>query len=243
MRLALIFFASLLCILLARPAIATVTSFSFCRGAITCDVTDQPPQPTVKGSYAGVLLAWDEAQNHTLAAALRVDRVFDPSAGFINDLGGGAYEIAAGTIVSSHYLQWMPGGPGALGAPGGQGQVTATLNADNEILAFITSLENLEASNAVLGLAGLGHDTSALQSMGPEDITAVDGLNVDLSWQASTSGEWARVVTGFSPAFAFEPPTVLLPVADVPLPPAIVSLLGLVPVLVALTMRKTRRRG
>jgi hypothetical protein len=91
------------------PAEATLQDIINVTGANDAIITTNPPNPVQPDPNDGILLAWDERQNVTLSQDLRVDRVFDDTASFVEDAGGGDYFIKAGTVVSSHYLQWDPG--------------------------------------------------------------------------------------------------------------------------------------
>ena len=66
---------------------ATLTGFTNCTGALSCQITTTPPNPITANPNNGILLAWDEVQNFTLATDLRVDRVFDATADFISTIG------------------------------------------------------------------------------------------------------------------------------------------------------------
>lgn len=141
-------------LLTVMVANATLVAIDPCIGAISCDITTTPPNPVERNPNEGILLAWDEVQNLTLAGPLRVDRVFDDTAAFISDAGGGDLFIAAGTVVSSHYIQWDPGS-GSL--PG----VQATIQLDSQVFAFIIADQNLFDSDAALGLPGLDYNDFA----------------------------------------------------------------------------------
>ena len=67
----------------AGTANATIVGYTGCTGANSCDVTTTPPDPVTQDPNDGILLGWNEVQNTTLTADLRVDR--------------------------SHYFQWDPG--------------------------------------------------------------------------------------------------------------------------------------
>jgi hypothetical protein len=178
---------------LAVPtADATISSILDCTGANACTVTTTPPNPITPDPNDGVLLGWNEVQNLTLTAPLRVDRVFDPSAPFISDAGGGDYFIAAGTVVASHYFQWDPG-------LGSSNTVGATLVLDSQVFALITSDSNLFASDEFLGLAGLDYADFTARGLEAGDVADFNGPNVDISWTATSPGDWTRLITAFSP--------------------------------------------
>lgn len=204
----------------AQPAAATITGISFCNGAMSCLVTSTPPNPVVPDSNQGTLLVWNEVQNLTLTSALRVDRVFDSLAPFINDLGNGEYEIMAGTVVSSHYIQWDPGNDSS-------NRAVANLTADGQTFAVIASDLNLSASNVLLGLPGLDYGTFGDRGLEGDDITNFSTASLVLSWEAGSPGDWARLITGYSP------------VADIPVPPGALMAVALLP----MTMWLKRSRG
>lgn len=183
---------AVLAILASGPASATIASITNCTGAIACTITTTPPNPITADPNDGILLAWDEVQNLTLTQPLRVDRVFDPTAPFISDAGGGDFFIAAGTVVASHYFQWDPGS-------GSAATVRATLALDSQVFALITSDQNLFDSDSFLGLTGLDYADFGDRGLESGDIANFNGQNVDISWFASSPGDWTRLITAFSP--------------------------------------------
>jgi hypothetical protein len=187
-----------LTLLLAVAANATLISITPCAGANSCVITTTPPNPIVQNPNNGILLAWDEVQNFTLTAPLRVDRVFDVNASFISDAGGGDFFIAAGTTVSSHYLQWDPGNNSSI-------SVQATVNLDSQVFAFITADQNLFDSDAALGLPGLDYANFGLRGLESGDTTNFNGENTSINWTAGSPGDWTRLITAFSPAAASVP--------------------------------------
>ena len=170
---------------------ATLLGYSVCAGAVSCDVTSTPPALITKNPNDGILLGWDEVQNFTLTEDLRVDRVADPSAPFVTPIGSD-YLIQAGTIVASHYFQWDP-------IAGGSNRVDATIDFDSEIFAFITSDQNLFDSDAFLGLPSVDYADFGLRGLEAGDTTNFSGPSVDISWSASSPGDWTRVITAYSP--------------------------------------------
>ncbi|WP_161973935.1 VPLPA-CTERM sorting domain-containing protein [Hwanghaeella grinnelliae] len=207
--------------LTASSAQATFVSLGDCDGAIDCFVTATPPNPIIQNPNDGILLAWNEVQNFELTQDLRVDRVFDPNASFVEALSGGDFLIKAGTIVSSHYLQWDPGN-------GSDGRVSSTIELDSQVFAFITADNNLFNSD-FLGLAGLDYADFGFRGLESGDTTVFNGTDVDISWAATSPGDWTRLITAFSPGG----------VTTVPVPAA-APLLGLG--LAAFGLLSTRRR-
>lgn len=179
-------------LVLSMGANATLVSISGCSGANSCEITDAPPNPVQPNPNNGVLLAWDEVQNFTLTSDLRVDRVFDATAPFITATGDGDFLIAAGTVVSSHYVQWDPGN-------GSGSTVQATIELDSQVFAFITADQNLFDSDASLGLPGFDYNDFDLRGLETGDTTVFNGPNTDINWFASSPGDWTRLITAFSP--------------------------------------------
>ena len=171
---------------------ATITGFSSCTGANSCEITTTPPNPIAPNPNNGILLAWDEVQNLTLTEKLYVDRVFDLNASFVGSDAGGLF-LDVGTIISSHYFQWDPGN-------GSANRVDATVNTDSQVFAFITKTKKLSNSDALLGLPGLDYADFGLRGLESGDTTVFNGGAVDLSWRASSPGDWTRMITAFSPA-------------------------------------------
>ncbi len=181
---------------------ATLSSFSSCSGANACSITTSPPNPIVADPNNGILLAWNEVQNLTLTSKLYVDRVFDQTASMVGSDNNGLY-LKAGTIVSSHYFQWDPGSDSSS-------TVAATVVTDSPIFAFITGDQNLFDSDAQLGLPGLDYADFNLRGLESGDTTDFNGSSVDISWFASSPGDWTRMVTAFSPAAVPVPAAVWL---------------------------------
>lgn len=177
--------------LASSSAQATFVDLGDCDGAIACLVTTDPPNPISEDPNNGVLLAWNEVQNFELTQDLRVDRVFDPNASFVEAISGGDFLIKAGTIVSSHYLQWDPGN-------GSDARVSTTIALDSQVFAFITADNNLFNSD-FLGLPGLDYADFGLRGLETGDTTVFNGTDVDISWSASSPGDWTRLITAFSP--------------------------------------------
>jgi len=173
---------------------ATLIELDPCTGANECIITTTPPAIVSPNPNDGILLAWDEVQNFTLTERLRVDRVFDVSASFvtaIND-GSGDYWLAAGTVVSSHYLQWDPGNSSGS-------TVNATIKLDSQVFAFIIADQNLFDSD-FLGLPSLDYNDFGLRGLESGDTTVFNNTDVDISWSASSPGDWTRLITALSPA-------------------------------------------
>lgn len=175
---------------------ATLINIANCDGANDCLITTAPPNPVIQNPNDGLLIAWNELQNFVLTQDLRVDRVFDSSASFVEATGTGDFWIKAGTIVSSHYLQWDPG---TFLNQQSSSTVSAQIQLDSQVFAFITADQNLFDSD-YLGLPELNYNDFGLRGLESGDTTEFDGENVNISWSASSPGDWTRLITAFSPA-------------------------------------------
>ena len=185
----------------APTASATLISLGACTGANACTITPTPPNPVTPDPNDGILLAWDEVQNFVLLVDLRVDRVFDPLAPFVTSDGSGGYFIQAGTVVSSHYVQWDPGS-------GSAPTVDTVVSADSQIFGLITADQKLFNSD-YLGLPGLNYNNFGFRGIEATDVTNFSGSDVAITWTASTPGDWARLITAFSPRAAVPEPGTL----------------------------------
>ncbi len=190
-----------LSLFISFSANATITGFSSCSGANSCDVTTTPPNPIAQDPNNGILLAWNEVQNITLTEKLYVDRVFDNSASFVGNDSGGLF-LKAGTIISSHYFQWDPGN-------GSNTRVNATINTDSQVFAFITASQKLFDTDALLGLPGLDYADFGLRGLESGDTTLFNGDAVTISWNASSPGDWTRMLTAFSPTAVVPAPAAI----------------------------------
>ncbi|MGF1689106.1 hypothetical protein L4C36_20890 [Photobacterium japonica] len=185
---------------------ATLVSIDNCAGnvssgpAVSCEITETPPAVITKNPNNNKLLAWDEVQNHTLTEPLRVDRVYDPNASFISDAGNGDYFIATGTIVSSHYVQWDPKNSGSI---------SADIVLDSQVFAYVTSDANLFASDSALALPGIDYNDFTLRGLEGGDSTLFDGVSTAIAWNASSPGDWTRLITAYSPAAEIAEPAPL----------------------------------
>ena len=185
--------AILLLCTLTTASKATLIQLYNCTGANQCLITISPPNPIVANPNNGLLLSWDEVQNLVLKDDLQVDRVFDDTVDFVERTNTGDFFIKAGTLVSSHYFQWDPGA-------GSSKTVSATIHLDSQVFAFITSDNNLFNSDEFLGLKGLNYADFRLRGLEKTDITNFNGSDVDIRWKASKPGDWARLITAFSPS-------------------------------------------
>ena len=128
------------------------------------------------------LFAWNEAQNVTLAAALGVD--FLASTGLPGTL-------AAGTRVNSHGIVYDPQASRTL-----LGFVTF----DAPIIAVISKTATLQATDPLLGLAGITYNSPSARGLEtPRDRFTVSGNTIFLDFGASSPGDNIRVLTSVVP--------------------------------------------
>jgi hypothetical protein len=134
------------------------------------------------------LFGFDEKQNVFLSSNLTVDIV---AAGQNNPL-------SAGQEVASHYIFFDP----AVNRT-----ITGTVEFDSDIVAIITSRDNLIASDGLVNLSAnyLSPDLRGLEAGDGVTITGARTISVDFF--ANSPGDYIRVLTQFSPAAAPEPGT------------------------------------
>ena len=191
----------------ATQAHATLVEITDCTNAVACDiVVPVTPYTVSQNPDDGKLIAWNEVQNYTLLQDLAVDRVADESAPFITKISNNNFLIKAGTIVSSHYVQWD-------NLPGTNNNVQATITLDSPIFAFITADQKMFNSD-FLGLAGVDYNDFGLRGLEAGDDTVFDGNSVNIDWSATSPGDWTRLITAYSPG------------GQVPVPAALPLLLG-----------------
>lgn len=184
----------LLIVIAPSLSYAHLVRITGCRGANDCIITGSPPGHIKKDPNSGVLMAWNEKQNVKLRSNLPVDRVFDPSAPFVERTSDG-FVIKAGTVVSSHYIQWDPG-------RGSESSVRALIHADSQIFAFITDDQKLFETDTAIGRTGLNYNDFKNRSLENEDKTAFQGKGVKINWRATSPGDWTRLITAYSPTAA-----------------------------------------
>ena len=125
------------------------------------------------------LFGFDEDQNILLTVPLAVD------------VGSGA--IPAGTVVASHYIFFDPGPVESM---------VGVVNFDSDVLAIITSTDNLALSD-FLANTGVDYLSPTLRGLEAEDrdsVTISGPRQIRFATIASTPGDYVRVLTAFSPA-------------------------------------------
>jgi len=191
MRFAIALLACALAFMAVQPAGATILTVQNLGGAASgFDITTNPPNPVAPDPNNNLLVIWNEKQNVQLTSDLLVDRVADPNAPFVTGTTNN-YKILAGTIVSSHYVQWDPNGSGS---------VTADLVFDSDIFAFITADSKMFGSDDALGLDYLDYNDFTARGLEAGDTTSINGNTVSINWTATSPGDWTRLITAYSPA-------------------------------------------
>lgn len=187
-RLRMSFLLSLLMLgsTLAVPLMAAVQSATPGVVAVPAPATVLPGQNTSNTE----ILAFDEQQCITLDELLPVNAAEDGEVPFplVN------FPIAAGSVVSCHFLHFDPSGTASVGG-------SATFDAD--ILGVIVSDPLLDASDSVCGLPGTAYPTgtSARGAEQPGDVVFIDSATrtVRVDWTASNPGDQIRVITRCAP--------------------------------------------
>jgi hypothetical protein len=123
------------------------------------------------------LFGFDEDQNILLTSPLTVDV--------------GSSPIPAGTTVASHYIFFDPG-PAQ--------EVIGTVNFDSNVLAILTSTNNLAASD-FLAQTGVNYLNPTQRGLEAGDSVTISGpRQILFDTFASSPGDYVRVLTEFSPA-------------------------------------------
>jgi hypothetical protein len=185
---------------LAEPASATVIGGAVIGGSAlgaggTFQILTVPiPNPLGPPNNVGDdtfqtpdLYAFNEDQNILLAAPLIID--------------AGACALAAGLTVASHYIFFDPGPLQSM---------SGTVDFDAPVLAIITSTGDLFASD-FLANTGVTYLNPSQRGLETGDFVSISGPNqIRFDSEASTPGDYIRVVTAFSPIAAPEPASPML---------------------------------
>jgi hypothetical protein len=158
--------------------------------------TDSDPDNTVgNNTFQNTnLYGFDEDQNTTVVGTpLDVDIL--ASTGLPGTL-------AVDTVVASHYVFFDPAGSASQ---------TGWVDFDSDILAVITSTGNLLGSDylANTGVIYLNPGLRGLESGDSATIDGSDPRRLNVSWTASTPGDYVRVLTEFSPGAVIPSPASL----------------------------------
>ena len=190
--------ASLICLAASlaavTPAFATITGGTVASpaGATFLKLTVPLPNPFGPANSVGNdtfqsvnLYGFDEDQNIVLSAPLTVNVV--PS---------GPLTLATGTTVASHYVFFDPV----------SGSINGTVDFDADVLALLTATGTLAASD-FLANTGVNYLNPAARGLEPDDSVTISGpRQIHFVTNASTPGDYVRVLTAFSPAAAVPEP-------------------------------------
>lgn len=137
------------------------------------------------------MFGFNEEQNVFLDSNLAVDI-----------LGvGGAGTVAAGQTIASHYIFFDPSA---------NRTIEGTITFDSDVVAIITSRDNLIASDGLVNLTA-NYLSPSLRGLEGGDIATISGTRtVFVDFFATSPGDYIRVLTQFSPAAALEPGTVVI---------------------------------
>jgi hypothetical protein len=130
------------------------------------------------------LYGFDEGQNIDITVDLAVNVLADGLGG-----GGGAGIVPMGSTVASHYIFFDPV----------SANQTGTVTFDSDIFGIITSTANLAASDFLIN-TGVTYLNPGLRGLEAGDHATITGLRtINVSWSASSPGDYIRVLTDFSP--------------------------------------------
>lgn len=159
--------------------------------------------PDASAAYTGsafddataIVNAWNEKQNQTLSADLRVDAFGVPGTySLSNDAD---LTIASGTMVDSHHFYFDPAGTKSVGT-NANNQVT--FGFDQKILGLIyTSTSNAnsklkDSDHLILVGSSPGHFSARGFESG-DSVTVIDAYTISFNLTASNPGDQVRVVT------------------------------------------------
>ena len=176
------------------PAFATITGGTVATPAAATFVKLTAPLANPFGPANSVgndtfqsvnLYGFDEDQNIVLSAPLTVNAV--PS---------GPLTLAIGTTVASHYVFFDPV----------SGSIDGTVDFDSDIVAILTATDTLAASD-FLANTGINYLNPTARGLEPDDSVTISGpRQIHFDTNASTPGDYVRVLTAFSPAAAIPEP-------------------------------------
>ncbi len=174
----------------ARAAILAIEN---CSG--NCSIVTAPENTVIdRNPNNETLIVWNEVQNILLTEDLEIDVVADLDASYIRHSGNRHY-IKAGTMISSHHIQWDNGS-----APGNQrGTIMADLLFDAQIYGMITTKNLLSHSDAMLGLPGYEYRNFGARGLERNDKYSITGMQANVELRATSPGDWTRFITAASP--------------------------------------------
>lgn len=130
------------------------------------------------------LYGFDEDQNILLGAPLMIDV--------------GSSPLTAGMIVASHYIFFDPNSTESI---------IGTVDFDSDVLGIVTSTNHLLSSD-FLANTGVNYLNPSARGLEYGDFVTISGLRqIQFDTQASSPGDYVRVLTAFSPAAVPEPET------------------------------------
>ncbi len=131
------------------------------------------------------LYGFDEGQNIEITVPLSVDDIANGSGS-----GSGTGTLPIGTTVASHYIFFDPSGAS---------RQRGFVNFDSNILAIISSTDNLSASDFLINTGVNYLNPSARGLERTDSVTITDLTQIEVNWRAITPGDYIRVLTEFSP--------------------------------------------
>lgn len=148
------------------------------------------PLATGRNPDDTTLRLWDEEQDFVLASALRVNRLAT----------GGDGKLLAGTVISSHMLQW----DGIKGS--GETDVFAEIVFESDILGIISGRKNLRNSD-YLGLDSVNYKDFENRGTENSDKYQIlgDGMTLRIEFNAPDPGDWIRIITAQNPVVIPDP--------------------------------------
>lgn len=144
---------------------------------------------------AAIVNGWNEKQDETLTADLRVDALGTP--GTYNPTNASNLTIASGTVVDSHFFYFDPRTSKSVGTNAGN---QVTFQFDQKILGLIyTSVSNAnsklrDSDHLILMGTSPGH-FNARGFENADSVTVIDDYTISFNLTASDPGDQVRVVT------------------------------------------------
>lgn len=140
-----------------------------------------PPVEIVNNAYDDdEVRAFDELQDHTLAANQILDRVASNLTSNV---------IGAGSVVSSHYI---------LFDPGSSKTVIGSATFDEPVLGVIIENIRFNETDTLLGNPATLYTIGSQELEGSDDVT-ISGNTVSFDLTANSPGDAIRVLTGVNP--------------------------------------------
>ncbi|HHJ17161.1 MAG TPA: hypothetical protein ENJ80_10740 [Gammaproteobacteria bacterium] len=160
---------------------------------LTVPFRESKPENTVgrNNFQSPHLYGFDEGQNIDIPEDLKVDILSDGRGG---EQGRGV--IPAGVTVASHYIFFDP----RRGA-----RLQGSIHFDSYIIGIITSTNKLKQSDFLVNTS-VNYQNPGNRGLEQRDSVRITGLyNISIDWQASSPGDYIRVLTLFSPGAVTAP--------------------------------------